>query len=644
MIRKIKMAILISIFMILFLLLGKNESMASGDLFLKNLDFDVQINSDGTMDVEEIWNIDIEDTNTLFKTFETDSEKYSGITNVQVVEITNGREQEFTQINQLMYHVTKNCYYGMLNDDGNFEIAWGVGLDNSSANKTYKISYTVEDAISKHSDYAQLYWQFVGSDFEINAKTITGTIKLPSYANNIEDIKVWGHTEGLNGEIYATDLNQIDFTVNNFNAGRFVEIRTLFPTEMIMSTSRTYNNPILDEVISEETIWANEANARRTRKNVIDIGAVIIINIVLILICIKLIKNIIKTIKQLRQMKKLKPTEEIIYYREVPREDATPAQAVYIYKKIKGDLAGTYIGKIFSATLLNFNLKKIIDFEVAKNDKNKEMIKIKLLDKEGKLIQENKDEKFIFEFLLSAFKGKEEITVKELQKYIKQSSSKIIALKNAINFGTKTGLVKNNLINKDEEEKYKKIVGTQVIYMITIIFGLAFGAVLCETFNLYLLIGIIPLVIFSIINIILTSIQVSKLNVYTQDGVNESEKWKGLKKYMEEFSMLDKREVPEIVIWEKFLVYATAFGIADKVLKQLKIVYSDIENAIDVNTNTYMYLMMHTDFSNSFSNSISSSMSSAYSSASGGGGGFSGGGGGGRWPAAVVEVDKTPSI
>ena len=85
-------------------------------------------------------------------------------------------------------------------------------------------------------------------------------------------------------------------------------------------------------------------------------------------------------------------------------------------------------------------------------------------------------------------------------------------------------------------------------------------------------------------------------------------------------------------IWEEFLVYATAFGIADKVLKQLKIVYPDIDNNINISTYPYMYLMIHTDFSNSFSNAISSSMSSAYSSTSGGGGGFSSGGR--RWPVA----------
>ena len=140
--------------------------------------------------------------------------------------------------------------------------------------------------------------------------------------------------------------------------------------------------------------------------------------------------------------------------------------------------------------------------------------------------------------------------------------------------------------------------------------------------------GIIPLAITTLIQLIVFSILLSKINVLTQKGVNENAKWKGLKKYMQDFSMLDKREIPEVVIWEKFLVYATAFGIADKVLKQLKMVYPNIEQEFNTNHYGYMYLMLHTNFSNSFSNAITTSMSTAYSSATGGGGGFSGGGGG----------------
>ena len=142
-------------------------------------------------------------------------------------------------------------------------------------------------------------------------------------------------------------------------------------------------------------------------------------------------------------------------------------------------------------------------------------------------------------------------------------------------------------------------------------------------------IGIIPLILTSIVLLVVISILVSKLNVFTQKGVDENAKWKGLKKYMEDFSMLDKKEVPELILWEKFLVYATAFGIADKVLKQLKLVYPNIKEEWNNSNYGCLYLMMNTNFSTSFSNAVSTSIASTYSSATGGGGGFSGGG---RWP------------
>lgn len=641
--KTIKNLLIILIFLFAFLLIGNVKSMASGDLFLNKLNFDAKINYDGSMDVVETWDIDIEETNTLYKTFKTDNTKYSGITNVEVSDITNGIQRSFNEIDTLMYHVTKDCYYGMKNDDGNFEIAWGVGLDDSSATRKYQISYTVEDAISKYSDYAQLYWQFVGEDFEISSNKITGTITLPTDANDKNEIKVWGHTEDLNGEIYARGQNKIEFEVNNFRAGRYVEVRSLFPTDMIISSTRgDESKTILNEVVEEETIWANEANSRRAMKNFVNWAIVIAIDIVLIFLCLVFIRNMIKNIKKIKELKKIIPTEDIIYFREMPRENATPAEAIYIYKKIKSELQSNDLGKVFSATLLDLKLKKMIDFQVIKDQKEKELIKIKILDNATTRTLENKDEKAIFDFLLGAFtaNGKEEITAKELQAYIKNHSSKILALQSDINDTTKSGLRKNNLMDKTEEEKYQKSTGSLIGYIITLSFSVIFGLILVAELNTYILIGVIPFILLSIINLILKSVELSRISVFTQEGVNESEKWKGLKKYMEEFSMLDKREIPEIEIWEKFLVYATAFGIADKVLKQLKIVYPDIENSMNMNTYSSMYLMMHTDFSSGFSDSISSAMSSAYSSASGGGGGFSGGGGGGRRPEVAEEVDN----
>ena len=39
---------------------------------------------------------------------------------------------------------------------------------------------------------------------------------------------------------------------------------------------------------------------------------------------------------------------------------------------------------------------------------------------------------------------------------------------------------------------------------------------------------------------------------------------------MQEYSQIKDREVPELIIWDKYLVYATLFGNAEQVLKQLK--------------------------------------------------------------------------
>lgn len=112
---------------------------------------------------------------------------------------------------------------------------------------------------------------------------------------------------------------------------------------------------------------------------------------------------------------------------------------------------------------------------------------------------------------------------------------------------------------------------------------------------------------------------------------------------MEDFSYLNEKEVPELVLWEKYLVFATAFGIAEKVLKQLKVKYPElndpntIQNMILFNS-MYYSGSFNTKFINSISSSTSRMYSSTYSSGSGGGGGFSGGGGfGGRWRRPEAE-------
>lgn len=649
--KKFKKIITTLIFLILFIILGNTKSNA-GSLYLDNLDFDAKINQDGSMNVTETWDISISETNTLFKTFKTDNSKYSSITDVEVAEVTNNAEKKFSKVDSLMYHVTKDCYYGMKNSDGNFEIAWGVGLDDSSATKTYKISYKVNDAIAKYQDYAELYWQFVGSDFEVSADKVTGTILLPQNASSKEDIKVWGHTEGLNGEIYATATNKIEFEVNNFRAGRYIEIRTLFPTAMITNSGRTYSRERLNEVIEKETVWANEANARRARAENAKKAGTVIFAIVVAIIDVWLLRSSIKIRKEASKKTKIKPSQELEYFREMPRKNATPAQAVYVYNEVLSTVSTNQMGNIFSATLLDLCLKKYIGFE--ENPSNKKNIIIKILKKEADDKLE-KTEKVILQYIVGAAKGAEEITIKDVEKYMKAHSSNLVELKDDIEKASVRELSQNAIYDENEateKSNYntKSVLSfTFILVVIFVILGLL-PAFLESMNEMVMIVGALSIIVLSVFKGLSLRKYASKINVYTQKGIDESQMWKGLKKYMEDFSMLDKREIPEIVIWEQFLVYATAFGIADKVIKQLKAVYKELGRSFEFDDPSYgyMYFMTNNNFTSSFTNSMSSAFTSAYasnysssySSGSGGGGGFSGGGGGGRWPEVAAAVDN----
>lgn len=133
---------------------------------------------------------------------------------------------------------------------------------------------------------------------------------------------------------------------------------------------------------------------------------------------------------------------------------------------------------------------------------------------------------------------------------------------------------------------------------------------------------------------------------YTAAGQQEARHLVGLKKFLDEFTLVKERETVEAVLWKDYLVYAALFGLADKVAKQLK----DIDpvyfkQAFPYEPSTLTSLLTTSELlatslrsatlsGDPCTSSGDDSGSSGYggSTSYGGGGGFSGGGygGGGR--------------
>ena len=644
--RKLISVLIISLFL---LLVGTTKSEAS--LNLNSLDFNVQINEDGSMNITETWDIDISETNTLYKTFDIDKEKYTAITDFKVEEIENGRNKEFTKTDLWKHHIDEDYYFGGINQDGAYEIAWGVNV-TSNARREYRISYKVIDAIRKYGDCAELYWQFIGDRFEISADKITGTITLPVPVENKEELRVWGHTKYLNGEIYAINEETVKFNLEDYTSNEYVEIRILMPTYVMNNIDFTSLDNKEAEIIEEEEKEAVAANERRAKRDKQMQITIIAITTIVGLIGLVFINGIRKNIKALKNNPKIEPEVKLDYYRELPDEIATPLEANFILNK------GTFdFSKTISATILDLTLKGYI--KVEQIDKT---INIEILDKDTSELP--KDELRVLELLKNAEENKrakeknEEakklLTMKDVEKYIEQKPEKIIKVQGEFEKIAKD--VSENKakydkkIAKKSETYITKVIG-YIFLLIAVVMAVIIGNAVTGEFvpNIikYALIAGSFTTIVLITNLVLISKLINRFSGFTSKGINEQEQWKAFKKYMEDFSLLDEKEIPHLVIWEKYLIFATAFGIADKVIKQLKIIYPEL-NEQDTLNNLVLFAAMsnsgvlNTNFISSLNTSTSHMYSSTYSSGSGSGGGFSGGGGGGgRWRRSEEEDKKT---
>ncbi|MBP3381781.1 MAG: DUF2207 domain-containing protein [Clostridia bacterium] len=124
----------------------------------------------------------------------------------------------------------------------------------------------------------------------------------------------------------------------------------------------------------------------------------------------------------------------------------------------------------------------------------------------------------------------------------------------------------------------------------------------------------------------------------TEKGKQHLAEIAGFKKYLEDFSLLNEHEIGAAPVWREYMVWAVLFGIADKVIDQLKHIYPEKMEEWDVYTR-------HVIITRGYSHGMYASMrareqqleaqrsgGSGGRASFGGGGGFSGGGvgGGGR--------------
>jgi uncharacterized membrane protein len=503
--------------------------------------------------------------------------------------------------------------------------------------KTFVIKYKLLDVVKKYTDIAEFNRKVVDTEWQTRLDNIKIKITLPSGATK-EDLKVFAHGP-LIGKSSIVDNNNVEFTVPTVSPGTFVETLVLFPVKLVPGASNIKDENAIPRIMANEASLADKANIEREYaqweiqnnikkqaqrdlklKQMRSIGTPLAI--FFILIWFPIIIYIYK-----KYDKELKTNFEGKYYRELPGE-YTPAEMSILMS------FGRVNTRDVMATLMDLSRKRQLIISQSKISKkgffnSKEIDKYVItLNQKAPSIILKKHESFLIKWFIGKIGNGDSVALDEIKEYVKKKSD---ALKFKADYDKWTALAceeasKNNFF--DETKKKGILVG--------ILSGFAYILVGCAVaFLMYTLIA--ALAIIQGVILVIFSAFIKRRTAY---GNEQFVMWNAFKNFLKDFSRLDKAEIPSIILWEHYLVYAVSLGVAKEVIKQLPIVFTDE----DLNNNqlTYMYGAsygyfggfgtMFDDTIHTVEGAISTAQSvasSEASSSSGAGGGFSGGSSGG---------------
>lgn len=556
-------------------------------------------------------------------------------------DIFNKQIEEFSECNN-----KKNCYEKSTIKDG---ISLKMYNETEDDTTYFYIEYIIGNVVVMHNDISELYYNFIGENFDDDINKYQLKVSLPA---TTKELKSWAHgpiqgsiylmgnysgkdylinetTDGLlklknDKEILEIKKEEeityygVYLTVEDLNRNTPVDMRLLFPNELIMVNHpylKKSNIDALDEILEIENSRIEEYNKQRKvakRKVLITyiVTGVYLLGLLLFGLYI-----------YIKHDKERKYNFNNEYNREFINDyDVTVIE--YLFDK-------KITEKAFSTSILNMIYKKNISFK-------------KINNKDYELTRVNTDgltepELLVMDIIINDAGDGTKTTLSKIKKYAKKVEDTTSPFLNKYNtWKDKVTKISENE-NFYENKTTIKVLGIlySILSLIIFIFHIVY-----EIFGILTILLIVLGIIFLIYVICFTK--------KTSKGVEHYTKWNAFKKFLLDFGRFDEKELPEIALWERYLVYANIFGIADKVGKTMKIKFNEMNTNYNYGDRDIIFdYIMWSHLNNTINRTINTSITTAhtsvaqaaqstYSSGSGFGGGFSsgggfgGGGGGGR--------------
>ncbi len=595
------MRIFLAIFILVFVFVGalvvflivSNPYLDESDQYtIKSALIEQEMDENGTFHVHEI--IDYEMTNSFRGLYRYVPEgRYVEISDIEIW--TEGKETQYIE------YLNK--------DSDSFEARiWLVPYQSSQqlSNNQYKnitlhVKYKAKYVLEMGSDTSQVLRKFWGEGWDSVARNIKGRFIFPDTVN-IEE--VYMHPQG---ELTEKN-NNFEIFIEKLPPNTFAEARFILSGKTNVANAVMNNELSLADVNKIENRYATTLVLKKVLPYVVFGIALALLIIVYI-----------------RYGREPKVSYDAEYEREIPYNDSPDVVNSIVRHFSRGvDDDG------ISATLMSLYKKDYIDI---KGDKKKPIIEIAKEKDPGKL---SPTESALLDVLeTGATKGI--FNFKKLQKLVKKDR------KLAIKFNKSMNSYKSEVTKQAKNKNYTVYKGNIYAKLVAALAVLIGGVILPAWISspptrMLIQHALIMIPIFWIFGAVIFLFPKVVFARRTKEGTVYHKKWMALKEFLENYSLISERPPESIVLWEDYLVYATALGIADKVEKALqKIVPEDVW--LEDSRHSNMYRASSFIGAASIGSIASTAASTAYSSSSSGSGSFgsggvgggSGGGGGGAF-------------
>ena len=242
------------------------------------------------------------------------------------------------------------------------------------------------------------------------------------------------------------------------------------------------------------------------------------------------------------------------YYRDFPSDDKAYIVDYLMHKKITS--------KTFFVTILDMIINKQILLE--RNPKIKSDYVFVLNDEKTTSFNTG-TENTVITILFSILGKNKKCSMNKLKKFNVNTSN---ATKLSKHFQIFEHCITKEIEKKEYFKKSNRLNNIlKLLVVILFIVSFIFGFFSNESNYVNILIYYFGIVILSFIYIYILSLDKCK----TKKGIIEYSKWLAHKRFLKDFGTFDEKDLPDIVLWEKYYVTAVTLGCSNNALDKMKI-------------------------------------------------------------------------